>query len=112
MLCHALWVRATESSNTSGCPQPCVSTSRNHRALELRVEKRVEPELPLCLVSAVFFFCQKLLEHSVLQAGLKMDDRIEDHAWAGPANSDRVVHAQYVDNFFVCGVDPAGSDCI
>ncbi|OLP76584.1 hypothetical protein AK812_SmicGene43464 [Symbiodinium microadriaticum] len=51
------------------------------------------------------FFCQSLLENAAREAGLRDDDRIEDRSWAGQVSKGRLVHAEYVDNFFVSGTD-------
>ena len=53
------------------------------------------------------FFCQELLQTAALRAGLRQEDRIEDRCWVGPVSEGRVLHAQYVDNFFVSSGDPA-----
>ena len=51
------------------------------------------------------YFCQNLLESAAREARLRDEDRIEDKTWAGPVREGRLVHAEYVDNFFVSGVD-------
>ncbi|CAE7427144.1 DEK1, partial [Symbiodinium sp. CCMP2592] len=49
------------------------------------------------------YFCQSLLESAAAQAGLAEEDRVEDRTWTGKVSGDRIVHAQYVDNFFCSG---------
>ena len=51
------------------------------------------------------YFCQHVLEGAASMAGLRAGDRIEDRTATGFVGGDRIVHAEYVDNFFVCGVD-------
>ena len=51
------------------------------------------------------FFCQSLLENAAREAGLQDDHRIEDKTWAGQVSKGRLVHAEYVDNFFISGTD-------
>ena len=51
------------------------------------------------------YFCQSLLESAAAQVELLETDRVEDRTWTGRVAGDRVVHAQYVDNFFACGTD-------
>ncbi|CAE7335826.1 unnamed protein product, partial [Symbiodinium pilosum] len=49
------------------------------------------------------YFCQQLLESAASHANLADVNRIEDRTWTGHVAGDRVVRAQYVDNFFVSG---------
>ena len=51
------------------------------------------------------YFCQSLLESAVAMAGLAKEGRVEDRTWTGLVSGDRVVHAQYVDNFFCSRTD-------
>ena len=51
------------------------------------------------------YFCQSLLEAAAAQVDLSEADRVEDRTWTGRVAGDRVVHAQYVDNFFISGTD-------
>ncbi|CAE7297688.1 unnamed protein product [Symbiodinium sp. CCMP2456] len=44
-------------------------------------------------------------EDFVTPAGLLETDRIEDRTWTGQVRAGRTIHAQYVDNFFVSGID-------
>ena len=51
------------------------------------------------------FFCQHVLQSAAAQAGLQETDCIEDRSWIGQVSEGRAIHAEYVDNFFVCGTD-------
>ncbi|CAE7706879.1 unnamed protein product, partial [Symbiodinium necroappetens] len=51
------------------------------------------------------FFCQHVLQSAAAQAGLPETDCIEDRSWIGQVSEGRAIHAEYVDNFFVCGID-------
>ena len=51
------------------------------------------------------YFCQSLLESAAAEAGLLERDRIEDRSWTGLVSGEQVVHAEYVDNFFVSGTN-------
>ena len=55
--------------------------------------------------SSSLFFCQHTLQSAAAKAGLLESDCIEDRSWIGHISPGRVVHAEYVDNFFVCGTD-------
>ncbi|OLQ14569.1 hypothetical protein AK812_SmicGene1346 [Symbiodinium microadriaticum] len=55
--------------------------------------------------SSSLFFCQHTLQSAAAKAGLLESDCIEDRSWIGHISPGRVVHAEYVENFFVCGTD-------
>ncbi|CAE7199591.1 unnamed protein product, partial [Symbiodinium natans] len=87
----------------------CKYLAKSSWPLGCKAQDYVTPEyatLPMGWCWSLFF-CQELLQTAALRAGLRQEDRIEDRCWVGPVSEGRVLHAQYVDNFFVSSGDPA-----